>query len=158
MRPHPPDGLIDAQTVAYRRPSGGEGNRTPDLLNAIQALSQLSYTPGSRKKRPSRGRNPNERSRQEPANIAEGICGVNKTGLAQSHSAGILHGLGAAVANATSASLPHIESRGVRGRHFFITNHATPRPIRQCNGVRNGPGCRTSYMPALTRRTCSRHP
>ena len=25
---------------------GGEGNRTPDLLNAIQALSQLSYTPG----------------------------------------------------------------------------------------------------------------
>ena len=24
---------------------GGEGNRTPDLLNAIQALSQLSYTP-----------------------------------------------------------------------------------------------------------------
>src|SRR5512142_1026232 len=25
------------------RTSGGEGNRTPDLLNAIQALSQLSY-------------------------------------------------------------------------------------------------------------------
>ena len=25
---------------------GGEGNRTPDLLNAIQALSQLSYAPG----------------------------------------------------------------------------------------------------------------
>ena len=24
---------------------GAEGNRTPDLLNAIQALSQLSYTP-----------------------------------------------------------------------------------------------------------------
>jgi RNA polymerase primary sigma factor len=29
------------------RPSGGEGNRTPDLLNAIQALSQLSYAPGA---------------------------------------------------------------------------------------------------------------
>jgi hypothetical protein len=27
-------------------PDGGEGNRTPDLLNAIQALSQLSYAPG----------------------------------------------------------------------------------------------------------------
>ena len=27
---------------------GGEGNRTPDLLNAIQALSQLSYAPGRR--------------------------------------------------------------------------------------------------------------
>ena len=25
---------------------GAEGNRTPDLLNAIQALSQLSYSPG----------------------------------------------------------------------------------------------------------------
>ena len=24
---------------------GDEGNRTPDLLNAIQALSQLSYIP-----------------------------------------------------------------------------------------------------------------
>ena len=24
---------------------GGKGNRTPDLLNAIQTLSQLSYTP-----------------------------------------------------------------------------------------------------------------
>jgi hypothetical protein len=24
---------------------GGKGNRTPDLLNAIQALYQLSYTP-----------------------------------------------------------------------------------------------------------------
>ena len=27
------------------RTSGAEGNRTPDLLNAIQALSQLSYGP-----------------------------------------------------------------------------------------------------------------
>ena len=27
------------------RPHGAEGNRTPDLLNAIQALSQLSYGP-----------------------------------------------------------------------------------------------------------------
>ena len=37
-----------ATTVTYfRQPSGGEGNRTPDLLNAIQALSQLSYAPGT---------------------------------------------------------------------------------------------------------------
>ena len=27
---------------------GAEGNRTPDLLNAIQALSQLSYSPPER--------------------------------------------------------------------------------------------------------------
>ena len=26
-------------------PSGGEGDRTPDLVNAIHALSQLSYSP-----------------------------------------------------------------------------------------------------------------
>ena len=29
----------------FTRTSGAEGNRTPDLLNAIQALSQLSYGP-----------------------------------------------------------------------------------------------------------------
>ena len=29
------------------RASGAEGSRTPDLLNAIQALSQLSYSPVS---------------------------------------------------------------------------------------------------------------
>ena len=29
----------------FRAGSGGEGDRTPDLLNAIQALSQLSYAP-----------------------------------------------------------------------------------------------------------------
>ncbi len=28
-----------------RGAGGAEGNRTPDLLNAIQALSQLSYGP-----------------------------------------------------------------------------------------------------------------
>ncbi len=30
---------------------GAEGNRTPDLLNAIQALSQLSYGPAARSRR-----------------------------------------------------------------------------------------------------------
>src|ERR1035437_6057685 len=35
--------------AARTRPSdhGGEGDRTPDLLNAIQALSQLSYAPAA---------------------------------------------------------------------------------------------------------------
>ncbi|MFM2422527.1 MAG: hypothetical protein RL291_1057 [Pseudomonadota bacterium] len=36
---------IKIQTVFERRFGGAEGNRTPDLLNAIQALSQLSYAP-----------------------------------------------------------------------------------------------------------------
>ena len=30
------------------RSGGAEGDRTPDLLSAIQALSQLSYSPESR--------------------------------------------------------------------------------------------------------------
>ena len=36
---------VDQRSVDRWRRSGGEGNRTPDLLNAIQALSQLSYAP-----------------------------------------------------------------------------------------------------------------
>ena len=31
--------------VISTRRDGGEGNRTPDLVNAIHALSQLSYAP-----------------------------------------------------------------------------------------------------------------
>src|SRR3982751_756939 len=62
-----------------RLPSGGEENRTPDLLNAIQALSQLSYAPGGPLE------TPNERSHQEPRTIAEGICDVKKSGLAERH-------------------------------------------------------------------------
>src|SRR5687768_17591744 len=71
-----------------RRPSGGEGNRTPDLLNAIQALSQLSYAPGAPLE------TPNERSHQEPRRIAQGISSVKKSGLAERLSAGILHAAG----------------------------------------------------------------
>ena len=38
--------LMAAPCVARRaKHGGGKGNRTPDLLNAIQALYQLSYTP-----------------------------------------------------------------------------------------------------------------
>ena len=47
----------------------GEGNRTPDLLNAIQALSQLSYAPHER---------PVEACRKEPQTIAMGRGGVNE--------------------------------------------------------------------------------
>ncbi len=31
--------------MIFIKTGGAEGNRTPDLLNAIQALSQLSYNP-----------------------------------------------------------------------------------------------------------------
>ena len=159
MRPHPLAKRIEPETVAYRRPSGGEGNRTPDLLNAIQALSQLSYTPGSGQKRPSRSRNPNERSRQEPANIAEGICSVNKTGLAQTHSAGNLHRLGAAVASASTASRPRIENAASAAD--IPASRTTRRHVRSVNATAFGgsaSGRRNSYMPTLTRRTSSRHP
>ena len=39
-------GRTDRRPVASSG-GGGEGNRTPDLLNAIQALSQLSYAPSA---------------------------------------------------------------------------------------------------------------
>src|SRR5215207_4664966 len=61
----------------FRRSDGGEGNRTPDLLNAIQALSQLSYAPG----------------RQEPRTVPKGSRKVKKTGLAKVRRASILQHL-----------------------------------------------------------------
>ena len=43
----PPDGAIDEQarvlSIVYG--GGAEGTRTPDLLRAKEALSQLSYSP-----------------------------------------------------------------------------------------------------------------
>ena len=60
------------------RSDGGEGNRTPDLLNAIQALSQLSYAPGL-SPRPHVGDTRAERIGQEPRSIARGIAAVNET-------------------------------------------------------------------------------
>ena len=72
---------------------GGEGNRTPDLLNAIQALSQLSYAPSSH--RPHKCNNDSVLNgyRQEPRTIAMGIASVNEIGLAKIWRAGILQRL-----------------------------------------------------------------
>ena len=39
--------LLACPSRASIRASGAEGSRTPDLLNAIQALSQLSYGPNA---------------------------------------------------------------------------------------------------------------
>src|SRR4029079_17912456 len=77
--------------------SGGEGNRTPDLLNAIQALSQLSYAPSSRSTAffdcISERVELAQASEQEPRSIAEGIGSVNEMGLAKIWKAGILQRL-----------------------------------------------------------------
>jgi hypothetical protein len=67
---------------------GGEGNRTPDLLNAIQALSQLSYAPHKRRV---------AACRKEPQTIAVGISSVNEQVLAKTIKAGILHRLDPAI-------------------------------------------------------------
>ena len=40
---------------ACQRVGGGKGIRTPDLLNAIQTLFQLSYTPPRRSREYSKG-------------------------------------------------------------------------------------------------------
>ena len=52
----PPEPLDPSRAESARRSrcrlepiNGAEGSRTPDLLNAIQALSQLSYSPITRK-------------------------------------------------------------------------------------------------------------
>ena len=42
-------GIPGPADLLARPQDGGEGNRTPDLLNAIQALSQLSYAPHERR-------------------------------------------------------------------------------------------------------------
>ncbi len=82
--------------------SGGEGNRTPDLLNAIQALSQLSYTPACFHSSPGRLSEPRrtawsqcdiragEISAAEPRRISEGRSEVKKTPLALFATAGNL--------------------------------------------------------------------
>jgi len=48
---------------------GGEGNRTPDLLNAIQALSQLSYAPGRNAPARETPKGVRQRGRQEPRSL-----------------------------------------------------------------------------------------
>ena len=42
----PPPRNADRPPLPRDSPNGGEGDRTPDLVNAIHALSQLSYAPG----------------------------------------------------------------------------------------------------------------
>ncbi len=39
------DGIIFVNSVSVFRSGGDKEDRTPDLLHAMQALSQLSYTP-----------------------------------------------------------------------------------------------------------------
>ena len=43
--PQAPEGERSIKVLDFDRGGGAEGSRTPDLLNAIEALSQLSYGP-----------------------------------------------------------------------------------------------------------------
>ena len=69
--------------LVFATSHGGEGNRTPDLLNAIQALSQLSYTPGT-------VLTGSVAARQEPRRISKGSIDVKKISLAKTATASIL--------------------------------------------------------------------
>ena len=71
---------------------GGERDRTADLLNAIQALSQLSYAPSSHAHKCNNDSVLNGYG-QEPRTIAMGIASVNEIGLAKIWGAGILQRL-----------------------------------------------------------------
>src|SRR5215213_6625343 len=83
-----PSGQAPATGLLLSAGHGGEGNRTPDLLNAIQALSQLSYAPSNLLRVSRRWSwNPN---RQEPRSLVRGTQSVKKPGLAESRSASIL--------------------------------------------------------------------
>jgi hypothetical protein len=61
-------GRTDRRPVASSG-GGGEGNRTPDLLNAIQALSQLSYAPSAERR---------QLFRQETRSVVRGRDDVKK--------------------------------------------------------------------------------
>jgi hypothetical protein len=69
---------IDVARCVLLPRHGGERDRTADLLNAIQALSQLSYAPLMLP-----AANGSDGYRQEPRTIAEGIPSVNELGLAK---------------------------------------------------------------------------
>ena len=69
-------GKVVLYQLSYSRTrDGGEGNRTPDLLNAIQALSQLSYAP---RPKPAAF----WAAGQEPQIVLTGTYDVKKTALA----------------------------------------------------------------------------
>src|SRR5262245_34021528 len=70
---------------------GGEGDRTPDLVNAIHALSQLSYAPAH--PRSPCGQTTYRRFRREPRNLPAGRNEVKQIGLAQTSEADILQRL-----------------------------------------------------------------
>jgi hypothetical protein len=74
--------------VFARDVSGGEGDRTPDLVNAIHALSQLSYAPQHHRSPCSGVRY--KRFRREPRKLFVGIDQVKQMGLAQTSKADIL--------------------------------------------------------------------
>src|SRR6266566_5671836 len=99
------------------RSHGGEGNRTPDLLNAIQALSQLSYTPGV-------APDGLAHARQEPRRISKGSIDVKKFTLAKSSTASILQRF----ENLNFS----ITQRRVRFRVFRLSNQHHPLALLAC--------------------------
>ncbi len=65
---------------------GAEGNRTPDLLNAIQALSQLSYGPSTHTDPPPRGRRTSPRSFQSTTGAGLTRLELATSGVTDRHS------------------------------------------------------------------------
>ena len=74
------------QKVPPGRPfrDGGAGDRTPDLVNAIHALSQLSYAPATKQANP---------PPSEPRIVYRGSFEVKKSTLAKSRARTNLHRL-----------------------------------------------------------------
>jgi hypothetical protein len=97
---------------------GGEGNRTPDLVNAIHALSQLSYAPGDGRVRCEKKRIPSGTAKYSHVYIAcqrngtsENICGQYFA--------------------APSGVVADLETPPLIPRDFAVANH------RRCDGMHN---------------------
>src|SRR5947209_16687420 len=78
--------------------SGADRDRTDDLLNAIQALSQLSYSPIGILRLATTPRTVNGRSRAAPAALADPAAGRYKAGRATPAHPGRLRHAGRAAA------------------------------------------------------------
>ena len=105
--------------LVFTASHGGEGNRTPDLLNAIQALSQLSYTPGT-------VLTGSVAARQEPRRISKGSIEVKKFAMAKSSTASILQRF-------FNLTFSIVETR-VRLRVFWLENQIIRSHCRPVEG------------------------
>jgi hypothetical protein len=134
--PEPPNRSKDEHFHRVRRESGGgaKGIRTPDLLNAIEALYQLSYDPTCEGGRDSPRVTPCKRNFAGPRGRANHIRGVRSSQLSKKHR-GVISRFHLAM---DRSDLPFRidDKRAALGTHILATVHAllNPDAVRFHNG------------------------